>query len=382
MKKVLLLSVMAIMTLALNAQQLAFAKCQVPAIQKAVAEENTMQFSYCGDFATMLGFRTAGTIRAVIEVPAETASKYNGTQVTNVKVGIGSFGLNPGAQIVFLRDLEGSEPIYSQEFKPTQKSWNEVTLETPFTITNEKFYVGYQIKVTSNQHYPLSIDNTAANALGDIVGLLDTKTNTYQYVHLGEQGFNNNCIVLTLTGDNLPQYDLTLDKLSVKEYIKTGDAFSISGSIKNAASKTINTFDLTYQIGNAEAQTQAITVDGGLANSQYYNFKIDNLIINEDGVNDITVTVSNPNGQADEYDADNTITKQTTASSLIVPRKILLEHFSTAQCPNCPPVHDMLHELLEGRNDVAWVVHHTGFNEDTYTIQPSRDYMWFYGNIS
>ena len=378
MKKTLLFSALAAMALTLNAQELVpqFVRQQAPTVQKAVAAENTMEFAYCGEYAGSLGFGAKGTVRALMEVSATDAAKFAGAQISQVNVGIGSFGVNPKAQIIILSDLEGSEPVYAQEFTATQSDWNEVTLTTPYTIGQEGFFVGYQITASSSQNYPLGIDGETANPLGDWVGYLDgTK---YEYMHLGSQGFGNNCIKLILSGDNLPQYDLALETLNVKEYIKTGAEFSVSGTVRNAASKSIQTYDVTLTIGDVFTKTITVNADE-LKNGKTHKFSIDGLSIEEDGLYDVTATVSNPNGNVDEYEPNNTLSKTITTLSTLVPRKVLLENFSTAQCGNCPRVHEMLNGILADRNDVAWVVHHSGFYTDEFTIADSESYMWFYG---
>ena len=379
MRRVLLFMALAMISLTINAQQLSpnFVRQHAP-VQKATVAENSMEYGYCGEFTLSLGFGMKGTMRAVMEVPAADAAKYAGVQITTVKVGLGTFASTPNAQLLILPDLDGSEPIYSQSFTPVSNKWNEVVLETPYTIGQDGFFVGYQIDCTAN-NYPFGIDEETANPLGDYVGYYDAEEGAFMYLHLGSEGFGNNSIKLVLTGDNLPQYDLVLEDVSVKQYVKTGDVFSLTGQVKNAATQTINTFDVTYQIGDAEAQTQTITAYGGLANAQTYTFSIDNLVINEDGTKNITVTISNPNGMVDESEADNTVTKAVTALSTMVPRKVLLENFSTAQCGNCPRVHELIKDILSERNDVAYVVHHSGFGTDTYTIDESKEYLWFYG---
>lgn len=381
MKKVLLFLTLAVVSLAVTAQQLKpqHVRLQAPVAQKAAMAENTLEFGYCGDLAQNLGFGMKGTFRALMKVTAADATKFAGAKIVAVKAGVGSFSVNPGAQIVILSDLNGSYPVYSQEFTPTKQAWNEVTLDTPYTLDSKEFYVGYQIYASSSQNYPFGIDDQQANPNGDIVGYLDEESGSYQYLSLGSQGFGNNCIKIVLSGDNLPKYDLAIEDLTVKQYITTGSEFSISATVKNAASEAINTFDVAYQIGNADPVVSTVTLDAPLANTQSYTFSIDKLVINEDGAYDVTVTVSNPNGQADEYEADNSMTKAVTALSTLVPRKVLLENFSTAQCGNCPRVHEFIKGILKDRNDVAWVVHHTGYGTDTYTISESEKYLWFYG---
>ncbi len=381
MKKVLLFLTMAVVSLAVTAQQLTpqHVRLQAPKAQKAAMAENTLEFGYCGDLAQYLGFGMKGTFRALMKVTAADATKFAGTQIVSVKVGLGSFSSNPAAKIVILSDLNGSEPIYSQDFTPVKEDWNEVALGTPYTLDSKEFYVGYEIYASSAQNYPFGIDALTANANGDIVGYYDEKSGAYQYLSLGSQGFGNNCIKLVLAGDNLPKYDLAVEDLTVKQYITTGSEFSISATIKNAASEAISTFDVAYQIGDTEPVVSTITLDAPLANTQSYTFSIDKLVVNEDGAYDVTVTVSNPNGQADEYEADNSMTKAFTALSTLVPRKVLLENFSTAQCGNCPRVHEFIKGILKDRSDVAWVVHHSGYGTDTYTIEASNKYLWFYG---
>jgi hypothetical protein len=381
MKKVLLFLTLAVVSLAVTAQQLKpqHVRLQAPVAQKAAMAENTLEFGYCGDLAQNLGFGMKGTFRALMKVTAADATKFAGAKIVAVKAGVGSFSVNPGAQIVILSDLNGSYPVYSQEFTPTKQDWNEVTLDTPYTLDSKEFYVGYQIYASSSQNYPFGIDDQQANPNGDIVGYLDEESGSYQYLSLGSQGFGNNCIKIVLSGDNLPKYDLAIEDLTVKQYITTGSEFSISATVKNAASEAINTFDVAYQIGNADPVVSTVTLDAPLANTQSYTFSIDKLVINEDGAYDVTVTVSNPNGHADEYEADNSMTKAVTALSTLVPRKVLLENFSTAQCGNCPRVHEFIKGILKDRSDVAWVVHHTGYGTDTYTISESEKYLWFYG---
>ncbi len=376
MKKVLLSLAMAVVSLAVTAQQLVPQQLrqQVPVVQKATASDATIEYGFCGELAQSLGFAKLGTYRAFLKVPVADATKYAGAQITGVKVGLGEFAKDHNAQILILKDLEGSEPIYTQAFTPTQTSWNEVALETPYTINGEEIYIGYQINSGTS---PFGVDNLIANENSDIVGLEDK--GSYKYLHIGSQGFGNNCIKIVLTGDKLPKYDFSVEDLTIKQYVTTGEEFSISTTVKNIASEAISSFDVAYQIGNAEPVVSTITLDEALVNSKSYTFSIDKLVVNESGMYDVTVTVSNLNGQADEYEANNSMTKAITAVSTFVPRKLLLENFSTAQCGNCPRVHEIIKEVLMDRNDVAWVVHHAGYGTDTYTIDASSKYLWFYG---
>ncbi len=55
------------------------------------------------------------------------------------------------------------------------------------------------------------------------------------------------------------------------------------------------------------------------------------------------------------------------------PRNILLEHFTTLGCINCPMAKKSLAILLSGATDVIHVAHHVGFGTDEFTIGASED---------
>ena len=60
-------------------------------------------------------------------------------------------------------------------------------------------------------------------------------------------------------------------------------------------------------------------------------------------------------------------------------RKVLLEHFSTSNCNNCPVAHRNIDNALLYRNDVIHVVHHAGMGTDFLTIPAHEDYLYFFG---
>ena len=59
------------------------------------------------------------------------------------------------------------------------------------------------------------------------------------------------------------------------------------------------------------------------------------------------------------------------------PRTVLLEHFTSLPCINCPEGDRLLEEIVPSRQDVAWVSHHVGYKEDEFTLTESRPYVNF-----
>lgn len=65
-----------------------------------------------------------------------------------------------------------------------------------------------------------------------------------------------------------------------------------------------------------------------------------------------------------------------TAEADTYPRKVLVEHFTTMKCPNCPRGNNTLTESVKER-DVVWVAHHVGYYTDELTAEDSNEMLYF-----
>ena len=61
-------------------------------------------------------------------------------------------------------------------------------------------------------------------------------------------------------------------------------------------------------------------------------------------------------------------------------RKVFFEQFTTAKCPNCPPAHEYLAEMLNGKDNVIWMSHHAGYFTDNLTIPENEEMLVFYND--
>lgn len=59
-------------------------------------------------------------------------------------------------------------------------------------------------------------------------------------------------------------------------------------------------------------------------------------------------------------------------------KKVLLEYFTTQGCGYCPGAQVKWKNVLSTRDNVIWVAHHVGFGTDIFTIDKSKEYLWFY----
>ena len=383
MKKQLFVSAFAATALLLNAQNIQSIPTSAPMYE---GEESTssMEFGYCGELSSTIGWGNVSevTLRSAIQLPKDVTTRFNGAQISKVLAYVGEANYFDSS-IFITQGLEDEENIYDQEISLTPNSWNEISLTEPFTIDGNEIFVGYQTtagttSATGLGVYAIGVDNNEANPCGDYIGTFSGES--WNYMHLSDAGLGNVCIRLILTGDNLPQYDLELQNITVKEYLRTGDEFSIKGSIKNHGAKAIDFYDVQYQIGDNAPIT--VTLDTRIEPASIEEFTIEGIKIETDGKYDVVITITDLDGHVDEDPSNNSLTASINCMSNLATRKILLEQFSTSSCTNCPRAHEILENIIGDSDDVAWVVHHAGYGYDTFTADASRKYVAFYGGYT
>lgn len=383
MKKIFFVSAFVATTLLLNAQNIQSIPAFAPMYE---GEESTssMEFGYCGELSSTIGWGNVSevTLRGAIQLPKDVVTRFNGVQISKVLAYVGDANYFDSS-VFITQGLEDDENIYDQEIQLTPNCWNEISLTEPFTIDGNEIFVGYQTTALSTSStgvgvYAIGVDNNEANPYGDYIGTFSGES--WSYIHLSQAGLGNVCIRLILTGDNLPQYDLELQDITVKEYLRTGDEFSIKGSIKNHGAKAIDFYDVQYQIGDNAPVT--VTLDTRIEPASIEEFTIDGIKTEVDGKFDVVVTITDLDGHTDEDPSNNSLKTTINSLSNLATRKILLEQFSTASCTNCPRAHEILENIVGESDDVAWVVHHAGYGYDTFTADASRKYVTFYGGYT
>lgn len=105
------------------------------------------------------GAATAG--KAAIYIPAELAKCYVGKTVTGVRFGLAA---NVQSLSVFITtDLNGA-PIATKEADVAVSGLNSaVKFDSPYTITGEGFYIGYEYKGTENALGCSNLANLSGN---------------------------------------------------------------------------------------------------------------------------------------------------------------------------------------------------------------------------
>lgn len=211
--------------------------------------------------------------------------------------------------------------------------------------------------------------------------------------------FNGQTIYVAFHHNFYDGYDLYIDQFSVEEVSTTPEIaltsatapstiaintpYVVNGTIVNNSGAALTSFDAAVTINGQTTNQQFTGIN--VPYMQSYSFAVDMPAIATAGNYTITVTVSNPNGVADNT-SDNTQTTAINAydASTSVPRTVLLENFTTAACQYCPSGHDRVEAAIGTNyaNNVIWVSHHSGYGTDDLTSQLDQTMMTFYNDNS
>ena len=176
--------------------------------------------------------------------------------------------------------------------------------------------------------------------------------------------------------------DIALTDITTPNYSQQGNV-SITGDVVNLGANTINSFDVTYNIDGGTESAVYHATGLNIASDASYSFTHDvPYNFDTDGIFTINVSISNVNSGTENNMADNTMSKQITIYSNSVQRKVLLENFTTGQCPNCPPIHTLLENYVSGHPNAILLAQHAGYYTDEMTITENTELLALYNGGS
>lgn len=272
----------------------------------------------------------------------------------------------------------------------TETTWKVVDLSTNTTLATGGPYSQLSSNTTAVQNIPdINVDGngcysfTIYDSYGD--GICCSYGNgsysvSYDGVVMGSGGanFSENIHFLNATSSACPNDEIAISSVDVYSYQVLNQPFQVKGTVSNNGVNAITSYKVRYKLdGNWSAY---FNVSCNLQPSGTHSFT-HNLpcTISSTGHHSLVVEVSEPNGNLDQEN-DNTDSLDIIVNENSVPRKPLLEHFSTAQCPNCPPAHTNIHNWLSTRPEIIHLIHHCGYYTDAYTVSESQSLMVFYND--
>lgn len=300
--------------------------------------------------------------KAAIYIPQEVAQMYKGLKVTGLR-----FSLTDAAtsmRIFATDDLNGT---YNTE-KATgaaNKGLNAVTFDTPYTITGEPFYVGYEFTADIN-----------------VVGVTDEYCQGANFTDFGSGWTDNTmltpdnacalAIQMRVDGDDIP-VDVALS--GVKPVITSvGDSYELKGKLLNFSAAKVNNFRIGYTV--ADGEEQFADVEQTISARGDGDFTVACQAPDSKGKKSLKVRLVQVNGAADDYDANNTYSTDIVTANVEMKKRVYMEEYTGLGCGFCVRGIVDIEKLTEKfpKQFVAIAKHCYGDTPDAL-LSPTYDYV-------
>lgn len=181
---------------------------------------------------------------------------------------------------------------------------------------------------------------------------------------------------IMITGAN----EIALESITTPTTMQIGETVMVKGKVRNLGASPLTSYKISYNL-NGGVESSVYTISGlNIANGMAHNFTHNvPLPTNSAGNYTLNITVSQPNGVSDNT-SNNTGSQEISIYKSTVEHRVLLEHFSTTQCSNCPSATNQIKTWLASRPDVIWLIHHAGYYTDGLTIPASSSLTVFYND--
>lgn len=350
------------------------------------AQVSDIKLGYSGDqlpSSSSISWNEANSdVSAAIFIPAGTIGTYAENYISGVNAGLAS-KLNLESLTVWVRsELSGAnlaeQTVSIADGGSIIKGWNTINFDTPYLIpqSTEGLYIGYTFHQKGTAFGVAALDTPIPNAFFVKFGSGDWEDRC-------DQG--TACIQALIRGDKLPKVNLALTSLTLPEtYIKQRGNLEIGGIVKNLATYVISGFDVCVYVDGKKVGSSPVEMALAYGESGDFNTLVDiPADVATGSTLDITVTIENIPEGTDEDTSDNSLSGTVNVVKNDFTHRVLVEEFTTENCPNCPRVGNYLHDILEKpefADNVIAVCHHSGYYTDWLTAPFDAEYMWLFNN--
>lgn len=332
--------------------------------------QRTVNLGYCPDeltenaYVQKLSESYSATFQAAIRIPAARLQVYKGATIKKIRVAT-SEGLT--GVYVWIRPSFTEAAINGiTRLGTTVEGWNEVELNTPYTITGDEILIGYN--GTAPAAKGLMFDGTPNPNACFVNNGGSEWTDLYKY------SSGSLCIQAVIEVENdIPTNDVALESCTFDQTFAPVDSVvQATFTIGNYGDSEAQMPKLYYRIGTGEAVS--IETEGTLASGESASFTAP---VSTKGCTEGYNTLHAWIEAEDSYAANNELDQQIACYATSFPRKVLIEHFTTLPCTNCPAGLRTLLAVVDGRDDYVWVAHHVGYSTDELTVSESSRLTYF-----
>ena len=335
------------------------ADTKVPMAKRAAGQTMSLTYTPAYDPYQAIGLpnqQTGMQVAQAFQFTRALTNKFAGNKLTGIFF---YTGINTGvstqdsyvntikkATIFLAYDLQNFEPFYTQTVDLPDAGGTLVSFQfdTPYEIeANKPLYIGYSYYLSSAKDASVVIDyvnhgndvtgcwlgTRPANAEPATKWSFDNKANTYGFL----------CLGTVISGDNLPNDEVSLDEYDVQPSVYENDPFDFYFLFTNNAANDINSIDCEVTVGTAPAETVHLDLDQPLGYSKSAVATLSDLTCSTPDVNrvPVTVTIAKVNGNPNK-DNNKTISGaiQVLPTGKGYQRNVVIEEFTGTWCGYCP----------------------------------------------
>ncbi|MDE6560192.1 MAG: hypothetical protein K2K75_02300 [Muribaculaceae bacterium] len=319
-----------------------------PAIEKAAPTRasGSVDFSYSENPASAYSLPqvVSGGSRffLAIELSADDIKAYAGNQVSGFTVysptdNDGKKNTITEGRFFYSTDLKSE--AYTQDFTMSQTAMatNEVSLETPYTITGEEehLYFGYSFVIPKkNDMYYIIVDAQPNNYPGSLMFGFDTGDAFPKvFDNTGAAQIGALCMSLKIEGDNLPENMATISAVGTPSYLPlSGEGADVDFVVKNISINDMSSVEVTASVTGMPDMVQTFDLSPvPFSKSTVLTFT--GVKANEKAFVDFSLQVTKVNGEA--YNGKK-VTSTVPAYDEGYVKKIVAEDATGTWCGWCP----------------------------------------------
>lgn len=325
------------------------------------------------------GTDKAGTVKSAMLVTPDFSQDIKDFNLVGVRFGLTSKINISEVEVWATYSLE-EEPFVSQKVTEIKKGWNYAELSVPASLEQKPFYTGYTI-TTEGACYPVAkVDADYEHEMW-----ID---NGNGWNRIESESFEMLAIGAVVSGENLPQYDLSLISVELPGYLSTRNTNPLTLELRNVGGLTVNGFTITCEEGEGEnSLKQSFDFDEKIDPNFSTKVTIDYLPLSGESETLIpfNIAISSLKDGADYNMADNNYSSSVRVSPFSFKKRALVEEFTTEVCSNCPRAVKLLHDVLSEEyywQNVIAVCHHAGYYTDFLTQPCDEDLLPLFGESS
>ncbi|MFA6403632.1 MAG: T9SS type A sorting domain-containing protein [Salinivirgaceae bacterium] len=270
---------------------------------------------------------------------------------------------------------------------PQETSWKLLDQNGTLVAKNElleaETYYNTELCVVNNNCYSWIISDLSENGMNGEGSNPGEFTLTYNDTIIAQSSGNGNFgkeFTVFGIGNGCFTNDIRITQIELPTF-EVPQTLPIKGTIYNNGTDTLTSFDLSYKIEN---YTSPVTKISGIeipigqtyvfTHDVFYNFTDEKTYL-------IEVSVLNPNNKEDESLVDNFFVHKTTINSNVIPKRQLIEHFTSSTNDECFNFTPLLDEMLSSNYDnfslIRYQVNWPGTGDPYYTDQTGNRVQYY-----